>query len=478
MSKKIIGLLLVLCMVVGLLPVVALADASDGVASFQLGSRTYKTTGFDKPVYIKSIAKEYTDVGGSSFTGYIPSAGSADDWNAKWEWKSGDKGPTLTLKGFKYDEWNDETKKMAALWDSVNECWSTNAMQTYSLTLPKALPEATIILTGEDSLLNCSFGITYQCNLTIKSEGNAKLTIDSPRSGITSNGKKGATLTLDANLDVAVRGYYNGDFSHMIQTTDADLTINGGNIKARAYDDAGFLLGIAARGSSGNVIINGGKIDVNSSVGTSQSNGTISAMGKIIVNGGDVLAQPKKAVGLYAKGNIEINGGKVKIISPYYAANAGVKDAPAEIQLNGGTLEIMAEKAFWESPTIKIGSKVEAYAGANRDNCELYDPTVSQMRYKPWFLASDTERIEITEPEEEELPSFSIPVASTPAGTTAPTTPAATTGADGTTAPTTATADKDDGGSNTTVLLIVAIAIVVIAGAAVAVIVIKRKKAK
>lgn len=363
---------------------------------------------------------------------------------------------------------------MAALYDSNNEEWTTNPRQTYSITLPKALPECTIILTGEDSLLNCSFGITYKCNLTIKSEGDAKLTIDSPRSGITSADLKGATLTLDANLDVSVRGYYNGQYSHMIQTTDADLTINGGNIKARSYDEAGFLLGIATRGTTGNVIINGGKIDVNSSVGTSQVNGTISSVDKIIVNGGDVLTQPKKAVGLYAKKGIEINGGKVKVISPYYGVNAGSNAAPADILLNGGSLEIMAERAFWTAP--KIGPKVAAYAGANRDNCEIYDGSDANLRYKPWFLASDTERIEITEPEEESMPVFSGPAATTPAGTTAPTTPAATTGADGTTAPTTATADKDDGGSNTTVLLIVAIAIVVVAGAAVAVIIIKRKK--
>lgn len=72
MSKKIIGLLLVLCMVVGLLPVVALADATDGTASFQFGFNTYKTTGFDKPVYIKSVSSEMKDIEGNDFTGYVP----------------------------------------------------------------------------------------------------------------------------------------------------------------------------------------------------------------------------------------------------------------------------------------------------------------------------------------------------------------------------------------------------------------------
>ena len=111
MSKKIIGLLLVLCLVVGLLPVVASA-ATPADTPIKFGFSTYKLTGYDTPVYTVNYSKTAKDTAGNEFTmwGQTANGANADNWNAKYEWKTGDKGPTLTLRGFKMDEYNNATK--------------------------------------------------------------------------------------------------------------------------------------------------------------------------------------------------------------------------------------------------------------------------------------------------------------------------------------------------------------------------------
>lgn len=468
MSKKLVGLLLALCLIVGLLPVTAMA--ADGTALLNLGSAKAKITGYDSPVYFKNASAEAKDTGENTFTYWYPVEGSATDWNAKFEWKSGEPGPTLTLNGFKIDDWNDETEKMRAMVDGAgnyvyNDDGDIKGMQTYGITTPKNMP-MTIILTGEDSYLDCKFGITYYGNLTIKSEGDTKLTITGDSSGIASNNTLGASLTLDANLDVSIRQYYNSAFATaMIQTFGADLTINGGNINVDTPSTRN-MFGISAAGASGDVIINGGTIKAVSACGTSAFNGVIhSVNGKVIVNGGDVTATPKYAVGLFGKKGIEINGGTVNIISVYYGINAGSVDEPADIVINGGTLEINAKNACYKPP--KLGPNVTAFAGAGRDYAEAYDEADSNMCKRAWIIVSSEELDITTKPTE---PPF-VPVDPTQSigvPTTAPTTAATQTPTGN---------DQTDNTGSDTILWIAVSAVVVIAGAAVAVILIKRKKA-
>jgi len=104
MRKTIFGLLLALCLVVGLLPATAMAAEGDVIATMKIGFTYLNLTGYDKPIYYKNETSEPTDLKGNKFTGMKQVVGDADNWNLKFEWKSGDKGPTITMDGFIYDQ--------------------------------------------------------------------------------------------------------------------------------------------------------------------------------------------------------------------------------------------------------------------------------------------------------------------------------------------------------------------------------------
>jgi len=470
MRKTFFGLLLALCLVVGLLPVAAMA--ADGTATIKYGFNQYKLTGYDTPIYTVNYSYETKDTAGNDFTAWSQTTkgASADNWNSKIEWKSGDEGPTITLKGFKMDDYNNEKGKMAATKDSDGN-YTTDGVQIYAITTPKNMP-TTIVITGEDSLIDTKFGITYYGNLTIKSEGDAKLTITAQSSGISSNNTAGANLNINANLDVSIRSYYGSALGQaMIQTHKANMTIDGGNITVNT-DANGSIGGLYAK-DSGDIIINGGNLNITGAIGTGGNNGTIKAAGgKVVINGGETKITPKHDLGIYALKGIEINNGKVDILSPYYGMNAGSADNPADIAINGGTVIVTAQNAYFKAP--KLGPNVTAFAGASEESAEVYDGSDTKLSQKPWMIIS-SEKINIatTEAPTQPVVIVTIPTQAPTQPTAAPTQPTQA-GTQNTAANNTT---DGDAGSNTTVLLIAIAAIVVIAGAVVVVIIIKRKKA-
>ena len=468
MKKRILGLFLVICLAMSLLPVVAMAD--EAAASVTVGGKTLKIKGYDAPAYSVNTPMEVLDTGDNKFTAIGQAVTTdAENWNAKFVWNTGDTAPTLYLKGFKFDDYNAESGKWKARYQADREDPDKKDAATNGtgISVPAGQP-LNIVITGEDSLIQTRFGITYKSNLNIKSEGEAKLTIHNLSSAITSDTTKGCALTVDANLDLWVKSLYNTANSHILQTYEADLTINGGNIKVDTESNGQGIFGITARGS-GNIIINGGNITATSAVGTAPTNGTIHSLDQIIVNGGTLNLTAKQAVPMYAKKGIIINGGYVNIFGPYYGINAGTKDNPADVEINGGTLEITAERAFYNYP--KLGPNVKAYAGANKENCEVYDGTSTNLAKQPWMIIS-SEKLDIvvTEPTLEggERPYVPTEPATTATSPSAPST-AATTPTENT--------QNTDSGSNDTILWIVIAAVVVVAGAAVVLIVVKRKKA-
>ena len=173
MSKRIFGLLLVVCLVVGLLPVVASA-AGPADASLKFGFTTLKLTDYDTPVYTKNYEKaEAKDTAGNTFVAYAQTTTGANEenYNAKYEWKTGEEAPTLTLRNFKLDEYNNDTGKLIGKVEDGE--YTTTAVQTYSITTSKNVPTK-IVLEGEN-LIEAKFGITYYNNLTIESKDDGKL---------------------------------------------------------------------------------------------------------------------------------------------------------------------------------------------------------------------------------------------------------------------------------------------------------------
>lgn len=378
MKNKILGLLLSLCMAASFLPVSAMADTVS--ASVTLAGKTLTVKAHNTPAYSVNTNTELLDSGGNKFTAITQElTGDADNWNAKLVWNADDTAPTLYLKSFIVDEYNEQTSK-----------WRDSS--TTAISIPAGQPTK-IVITGGNSQIKTPFGITYKSNLEIKSEGDAKLNIWNLSSAITSDTAAGCALTLDANLDLFVASYYDTN-SHILQTNQADLTINGGNIKVHT-DEETSLFGIVTR-SSGNIIINGGNLDITSSIGAAPSNGSIHSNSKIIIGGGTVKATAKHTVPLYAKRGIEINGGLVDISSLYYGINAGTPDNPANIAINGGTVKIAAKHAFFTYPSLSDG--VFAYAGADEASAKTYDGTLTSLAKEPWMLISNDPQQRRTEP--------------------------------------------------------------------------------
>lgn len=461
MSKKIIGLLLALCLVVGLLPITALA--ANGQATVKFGFSSHRLSGYDIPIYTKNASEEVKDTTGATFTRWYQAVKDANEenYNAKIVWHSGDEGPTIYLRGFKFDEINNETSAVYAK--------NSTQVQTYGITTPKGVP-STIVLQGEDNLLETKFGITYNDDLTIKSENNGKLTILGSALGISSYQTTGASLTINANLDVTVMSYYHGYASHTIMTRGADLTIEGGTINLKNLADK-KMCGIVAH-TSGDIYIKGGTITANSVIGANPDNGTIWAQGgKFVMSGGDVTLIPNKGMGLFAHKGIEINGGKLDITSPnYFGMNAGTNDEPADTVINGGTVKISAKAgAFFNTPI--VGSALSGFSGKTEYLALAYDGSYLMSRY-PWLILSDAEINIATKPTLDPNAATTAPTTDSSANpTSAPTTAP-------TTAPTENNTDGQSGGAidSNTILLIVAAVMAVAFAVAVVLIVVKRKK--
>jgi len=475
-------------------------------ATIKFGTSSFQLTHYDTPVYTINKATDTTDVKGNAFTRYTQTStgANADNWNAMFVWKYTDETPTLYLRGFKMDDWNEtaaeadpETSVYQFL--AVNPNNSKGYYQTYSIVTDKNVP-LTIILTGEDSLLDCQFGITYHSNLTIKSEGNAKLTIRGISSGITPNETAGSTLTLDANLLISVRAFYNTQFAAgCIMSYQGDIIINGGTITCKALDTNKKNVNAICARSSGNITINGGTITGNNTVGQSHANGVIQTKDKLTINGGTVKVQPNSAVGLYGGKGIEINGGTINVTSPWYAITTGTTKEPAPIVINGGTLTVMAERCFYGShaTSIKIGEGVMAYSGSSKKNAEVFDGTTKLAAQPWWFSTNDKDQfLELDDTTDPSIPIFTVPstptdstpatTPSTPNGSTPATTPSTPNGNNATTpggntpnetTPTGGSADSDSDSGGGLVLWIVFGVIIAGGAAAVVFIVLKRKKA-
>jgi hypothetical protein len=410
-------------------------NAKDGDAipkgyTLKIGGTSHKLTKYGEVIYLKNVEKETKDIEGNTFikTGQTKEGADETNWNLKLVWTAGDPAPKLYLRGFKFDEWNNETNLLEGKWDETNQKYKE--LLTYSITTDSNHP-IDIILTGEDSMIEAHFGITFYHNTTITSDGDTKLTMYNVASCIAPNNTAGS-LTINANLDLFLGRYYNSQYaSAVIHTYAAPLTINGGNIKLKCNTkETKTLIAMHAR-NGGDIIINGGNIDAMGIVGKSRQNGCIRAQGKLTINGGTVKVNPKEAVGLHGYKGIEMNGGVVNVTAPWYAISTGDKDHPAEFVFNGGTLTVMGQFAFhYEGTTIKLGEGAMAYAGASKRDCDVYDGTTKKLAQKPWmfFTNNPDQFIEIEDDEEEEdFPIFTLPATTPTQAPDAPEVPDATT---------------------------------------------------
>ena len=199
----------------------------------------------------------------------------------------------------------------------------------------------------------------------------------------------------------------------LINITDGTFNVYGGTVSggvAKGFKDNGTTYtprggNIYMTNTQANLTVkNGGKITGSNNLAQSHGNAAIQAKGKLIINGGEVNSNPKIAVGLYGGEGIEFNGGVVNVTAPWYGVTTGTKQAGTPIVFNGGTVTIMAERAFYSYsvPVVQIGDKVKAYGGSGKRNAEEYTGTDKKLLSKPWFFVTDNPDLFIEVEEEEE----------------------------------------------------------------------------
>ncbi|MBQ8880653.1 MAG: carbohydrate-binding domain-containing protein [Oscillospiraceae bacterium] len=474
MRKKIIGLLLVLCLIVGLLPMTALADEPKTAKVCLLTWTTLTATEGGEAVYYKNESYEaYTKDGAANGTCWKQVVGTKDDWNVKFEYPTGGT-PTLTLKDAKLDQIGDDgkvtyTKKVDSETGAVT--YGQEPVKAGIISATGSFIDLKVVLQG-DNHIDCAYGVIrcdtadnrYFKNITITGENGGKLTGQGRQVGISL--KKGYNLTFE-NAIVDISTTSTGGTCIPILTNEGNITITGGHITASNTKN----VAIEAK-NGGNITITDAKVTATSKlISASNGSGTICASNNVTVSGNsELILNGENNPGLTISGEFNMNGGKLSVTSTQYGVACG---SNGMVKINGGTVEVTAKNAFDVAPF--LSDKVTGVAGATLEFAETYD---GDNYLKPYILLTDTPSILPTVvPTEPPTTAPTVPAptqaptkAPTTAATKAPTqTPAATTNNQA--------ADSTDGSSSDMIIYIAAAAVLVIAAAAIALILIKRKKA-
>ena len=374
MKRRILSLLLTLCLIVGLLPAVAIPHAHAETETVEPGGAlpknytltlngtdTFTIENYDVPVYFKDTTKTgnfkhtYTDESGTSVTEWLKldytaqstSGADATNYNGKLVWHTGDDGPTLYMKSLVIDNYNDTYG-----WRYRSTSTSTSWMHT-GLFAPATAPLKIVLEEGE-SRIEARDGLRYNADLEIESVGDASLKIWGYGGGINpgtnATGYAGdtavvASLTLNANLDVSM--YYrdkNASGYAAIMTYKADITINGGNIRAYSRREtvpssgnSHAFYAISAL-TSGNLIVNGGNVYASTLNSGNKTNAAILFTGgTVTINGGTVEVGDCKGCAGIRSTAITINGGHV-ISNPVYGGLL-LTGSTGAITINGGIVE-------------------------------------------------------------------------------------------------------------------------------------------
>ena len=513
--KKLLPLLLVLCMLVGLLPMAALADtAKKATISIESFTKVTVTEG-GAAVYYKNSEYDMYDAEGNvmSTKAYKQVKSDENDWNLKVEWPTGGI-VTVTLKNAKIV---NAVNGSSGYWPSTNEDgeieYKSKKLGAIIPTKDTEMMDIKVVLEG-DNFIDCSYGVIRGQvnnnfrNIIVEGKNGGKLSGAGGQIGI--HTAKGDLTFINAEVEL-----YNekaGGGPVPIKSKN-NITIQGGHIKATN------TVNVAVSVETGNLTITDGKLTATSELSaTVENNAAVNVKsGTITVNGNSELningiCEP----GMLAK-DIVINGGYVKVTSPL---TNGISASPGNVTINGGTVEVSATKAFNRAPI--LADNIGGVAGASADEADYYDETKFNQKYVKLTVGGQKPPAPTTPPTTPPTaapttPPTAAPTSATAAPTSATAAPTGSTTAptgatvaptDGTTAPTSATAaptsataaptaaptnaptkaptsgtttpstEKDaqkDGGSSAVIWIVIAV-VVVAAGVAAAVIVIKKKK--
>jgi len=357
MTKRIFSLLVALCLIVGLLPAVAVphAHAEEGGAlatpyvlimggDTSSSYTTYTLNNYDTAIYTKNTTKTdgYFNKGAvtGTYIGQSKSGATEENYNAKLIWHSGDTYPTLYLRNCIMDNYDEDNK----YWRQRSS--SNTTVKQYPALYTGSTAPLKIVLEEGKSELKVYSGIHYQNDLTIESVGDASLTLWTQINGIIPNSANkaasalnvtGKKLTLNANLTVSVGGRNGSVLNHVILARGADMVIDGGNIVTEYRPTSKANMSGIGVLTSGNLVINGGSVSAKAyNADNTAGAAYLVEFGNITITDGKVEAYSELQSGLRAK-NIYISGGEV--ITDTNHGGLVVTAESGEISVTGGTFK-------------------------------------------------------------------------------------------------------------------------------------------
>ena len=439
--KKHIGILLVICLLLSMLPVCATAEqfTYGDVAGLQfVGDFLMEITKGGEALY--AITDEF---------GNPSTCSENDDWNIKFVYE-GDM-PTLTLRGAQIGKYNAEKGEFYQM--SSHGITSYEPTKRFPLTI---IVESDSAIEANRSGINCegTKDDPWICDMTIRCVGDAKLSIfaGGRQPGIRSRDLSQYTLILDnANLDIV----NTEEDTIAVGIQCGKLIINGGNLNLSSV--------MRCIESTSTVTFNGGNhtFTCNSeSIFTS-----LYASESITINDGNIkMYKPlESGGGCINTGSLTINGGNVYGEGYNYAVKADT------VEFNGGVVELKAisdagdaqifvegapDLANYQNPVAVLGVNAEDFAKYDIDNA-----TDNEMGYFK-LAANGSPDAPVIPSSDEPAPSETPDVSTAPDESKTP---------DETGAPNSDTPDNNS-------LLWVVIAAVVVAAAAAAFVILRKKK--
>ena len=213
MNKKLISLLVAICLVIGLLPIMSIAaDPEPATAKIAImkatAAGTVTATEGGEPIYGKSVAFDgYSSTGVAKGTGwmYTQEGASATDWNFKFEYPQGGT-PTLTLKDAKLVQ-TDATgnalytpKADGSGYESTGS-WVGITSRTQVIDLKIVLQGENVIQTTNGVIRAATTDANKFNSVTIVGEEGSSLTANGKAFGIQT--KLGVPVTIEnANIDL------------------------------------------------------------------------------------------------------------------------------------------------------------------------------------------------------------------------------------------------------------------------------------
>lgn len=415
MGKKILSMFLVLCMVFGMLPGLARAEA------VYMNSDAGKETIADESVGTDSDPADVTIGLATAATGSaITTTGSAitlDLWvggeKVTDENKEDIKGTGIFGGKISYDpDTNTLTLDGAEIVGAYEDEITGNKFGIYAsgdLNINLVNDMSNVVGTNLDSSEHDSTGIYVAGNLLIEGDQTLLVTSGKAEKGFSNGIMVGGNLTIDISMDKVLSVgagdaiYSYGIFSESIGTT---LTINKGQVeaygslaseescgiswlgeviveggamvKATGFDSEKVSSGINAS----NIIIEGGMVEANG--GSAADSHGINGF-SVLIDGGELEANGGSATescGIHVMG-VTINGGMLKANGGSGVDSHGIN--AMTFTINDGTAEANGGSATESSYGIFIGESDKLYINGGKVTASSYGDKYQALNITPVF---------------------------------------------------------------------------------------------